>query len=119
MTCGRSIFTFWLTLFSLTLLGLTGCGTGADGLPPAVAACPAGAAMLAVRDGSLQRLCGCTEGEALIAPPAALSCTVSAGTVVFFQYTSTTLTHQIVPSSPLTAFFVPSPLSDPKMFSSL
>lgn len=74
--------------------------------------CPAGSAQILVLDGALQRLCGCAETDtSIIAPPSTLSCTVSAGTVVFFQYLNTEAPHQIVSTG--TPDFVDSPVSDP------
>lgn len=81
----------------------TGIGSGQG--------CSTGVAQILVTDGGLQRLCGCAETDtALAPPPSSLTCSVAAGTVVFFQYLSTQNTHQIVSTG--TPAFEDSPLSE-------
>jgi plastocyanin len=69
-------------------------------------------AQIGVRDGILQRLCGCNEAAGEFqAPEVPLVCTVPAGTTVFFQFITTRLRHQIVSIGQ--PAFPPSPVSDP------
>ncbi len=92
--------------------GQTTTQTGTPGLEQTN--CSARVAQLAVRDGFIQNLCGCVEPivEPTPASPTTLvTCTVTAGTTVFFHYIATTLTHAIVSTG--SPSFVSSPLSDP------
>jgi hypothetical protein len=73
--------------------------------------CATNQVQIAVNDGFIQNLCGCSEPAATIFPPATLTCTVDAGTVVYFWYLGTTLRHQIHSSASPT--FPTSPVSDP------
>lgn len=73
-------------------------------------------AHIRVSDGILQRQCGClgageTQG-AIFEGSQSLNCTVNRGTVVYFQYLGTTLSHQILSSTQ--PHLIVSPLSDPK-----
>jgi hypothetical protein len=94
------------------ILGV-GCGSGTNTveITPELSGCTAGMAQISIQDGFSRRLCGCQEtGSDPILPPAALTCTVSRGTVVFFHFYGTRLAHQI--ASVGTPSFPASPLAD-------
>lgn len=91
-----------------------GCGGASpfeptQGLALDATRCGAGQAQIAVRDGAIQSLCGCAEstGQLVGSNTGSLTCTVPAGTVVFFHYVAPLLPHQIVstgtPSFPSSA----------------
>jgi plastocyanin len=108
-------FSKFLTLISAgtLLFGISACEnvtslTGPNGVS---GACTPGKAQLAVYDGFIQNLCGCQEPEEVVMPPASLTCTVPAGTTVWFWYISTTQFHQI--QSTANPTFPTSPLNDP------
>ena len=95
------------------VLSATGCDTNT---PPTLteqqSRCGAGIAEVEVNDGFLRALCGCAESSTTpVIPPATLTCTVAAGTTVFFMYQGTQLQHQIVSTG--TPTFEPSALNDP------
>lgn len=92
---------------------LAACGNQTSEVTTADTSCPSGAAQINVTDGFLRIICGCAEAAGTIAtPPTTLTCTVPAGTTVFFYYEATTLRHQIIPTG--SPSFVPSPINDPK-----
>ncbi|MBC7692208.1 MAG: hypothetical protein H7222_10595 [Methylotenera sp.] len=103
----RSLTLFPSTLIALSALvisfiSLGGCGEKdpSQALPNTSAtACRPGVAQIAVHDGSLQHICGCTEstGQSVVYPPAALTCTVPVDTFVLFYFLDTHLRHQLVP----------------------
>jgi hypothetical protein len=91
------------------------CGDqGAHDLPQAASnPCRARTAQILVGDGFQKLICGCQESsERVIASSSGpATCTVSTGTVIFFHYLGTQLSHQIVPRDG--ANFPASPVSDP------
>lgn len=97
---------FWLVaigfaLVVAVLLVLTGCGsTDKYGAQEPVLGCGAGQAQILVQDGFLKNLCGCQEAAGTVAVQGqSLTCTVSAGTQVSFNYAGTQIRHQIISSS--------------------
>lgn len=60
--------------------------------------CGPGVAQLLIMDGMAKRLCGCQAepDDTLVVPPAALDCTVAAGTQVFFRFEGAFNSHQVV-----------------------
>jgi hypothetical protein len=93
-----------------------GCGDAGNSLSnisAADTACKPGQAQLAVQDGLLRIACGCTEAAAVYPAGTPLTCTVTAGTVVFFLYAGSRLKHQIGPTG--TPDFPASPLFDPAL----
>lgn len=104
----RSPFTF----LAIAVLTFASCGPGTVDQPAANTSCPAGAAIISLTDGFLETLCGCAEASpSYFGPGSRLTCTVTAGTIVFFNYTATTAVHQIVstgsPSFPSSAISNP------------
>jgi hypothetical protein len=96
---------------------LSGCGEGGvlgQHLSAGATVCPGNTAEIAVSDGYLEVLCGCAETAGLVvgAGKGPLTCTVAAGTEIFFNYTAITVSHQIVASG--TPAIPPSPVSNPK-----
>ncbi|MCM2279960.1 MAG: hypothetical protein NDJ89_17955 [Oligoflexia bacterium] len=91
---------------------VAGCSTSEQAAP--APGCSAGTAQILVTDGFLRNLCGCTEpAGTLVAPPATLTCTVAAGSHVFFIYASAFQPQQIGPAAGSPSFVV-SPISDPQ-----
>jgi len=89
---------------------LSGCGDSmlSSRFTVAQTNCNPGVAQLGVADGSLVSYCGCAEGTNLRdEAPANLTCTVAAGTTVFFSYVESILRHQIISTGSPT--FVSSP----------
>jgi len=88
---------FTLPLALVTMASLSGCS---DENPTIVSAastnCMTGVAQISVRDGYLDRLCGCAEPRTTIYPPHSLTCTVNVGTTVAFSYAGTATPHQIL-----------------------
>jgi hypothetical protein len=102
---------------ALTLLALAGCGnqTVSLAIPTPSASCASGMAIVGVHDSFLQVLCGCSEAAGTAAtPPAALTCTVSSGTVVVFQYLGSSARRQIRSTAAATLTFAGSPVVDPR-----
>ena len=100
----------------LLLLAGAGCGnqTVSLAVPTPSASCASGMAIVGVHDGFLQILCGCTETAGTSAtPPAALTCTVAAGTVVVFEYVGTSARRQIRSTASAALTFAGSPVVDP------
>ena len=59
-------------------------------------ACSTGTAIIQIMDGSMKRVCGCTEASNQIFTSGLnLTCTVSAGTQLYIQFVSIATTHQI------------------------
>ncbi len=56
--------------------------------------CKTGQAVISVLDGFFQNHCGCQESSNQLVT--SLTCTISAGTTVFFNFSSASLLHQIV-----------------------
>lgn len=84
----------------------------------ASASCPTGVVQIAIHDGMLQRLCGCTlagqENGTFVAPGTQLSCTPSANPAkVFFVFMNQATRSQIVPVG--TNAFPPSHVYIPDM----
>ena len=74
-----------------------GCGTNTTSLS-GTAGCGTNHAAIAVYEGMLQNLCGCTgagQNGAVAASGSTLTCTVPVGTTVFFQFIEPTGEHQI------------------------
>jgi hypothetical protein len=87
-------------------------GDNSSAVPQPSSTCPQNTALLAVYDGLLATLCGCSQASPVYSPPGTrLLCTVPTGTLVLFQYLQSQEKHQIMSTSPLS--FPPSPLSDP------
>jgi hypothetical protein len=104
----RSRYTF----LAIALLAFASCDSNTVDQPAANTNCPAGAAMISLTDGYLETLCGCAEASpSYFGPGSRLTCTVTAGTIVFFNYTGTNAVHQIV--SVGTPSFGASAISDP------
>lgn len=68
--------------------------------PPSSGVCAQNSANIIVTDGELIRGCGCaeTEGE-VFSTGEPLTCTVPAGTSVYFTFTATSIEHQFIISS--------------------
>ena len=59
--------------------------------------CQANTALIRIEDTALSRRCGCSEAaQQFNAPSSALTCTVKAGTTVFFDAQATLLDHQVL-----------------------
>jgi plastocyanin len=96
----------------LTIASFCGCGQSKTDLSQEQTACPSGAAEIQVQDGFLRRLCGCAEsGTDPVVSPSKLTCTVPAGTTVFFFFSGDQQSHQIVASN--APSIASSPLYDP------
>jgi len=102
-----------LLLAAALLLGISSCEEQPSVIGPSGASgnCAPGQAQLAVYDTFIQNLCGCQEPREEVFPPNSLTCTVSAGTAVWFWYLNTDLRHQIQSTAQPT--FPTSPLYDP------
>jgi len=96
-----------------TLLFFLLCISACDDTPAATpSSCGANTAVIAVRDGFTEIFCGCQEAAGTIAASGtALTCTITHGSYVLFDFTSTKLTHQIVSTG--TPSFADSALHDP------
>lgn len=99
----------------LLVFGLMpGCGSSVTSSvqSASTAGCSEQAAQIGVGDGYLTPLCGCKEvaGTVFFAS-SLLTCTVSRGTTVFFQYLGTNLPHQIISTGQPS--FMSSPISRP------
>lgn len=79
--------------------------------PKPAAICGTSTAVIGVRDSALLRLCGCDQGTGTAVGGATFVCTVPVGTTVVFEFTSTELFHQIVPTG--TPSIPPSAVSNP------
>lgn len=105
---------------ALGLASLTSsCGPGTPveaSLAATSTSCPAGAAEILVGEGFVKRLCGCTEASnTLFVSGDSLSCTVAAGTTIFFYYAyfaGSSSLHQI--ESVGSPSFSPSRMTDPE-----
>lgn len=73
------------------------CGCDPYSSTPGASGCGQNTALIGVRDGFLQNLCGCNEPSGTTASPGqTLTCTLPAGTWVVFDFSNTVLAHQIV-----------------------
>ncbi len=76
---------------------LAACGTQTPTLGPSDTACSGSMAQLEMGDGYLRNLCGCAEAAGTTASGgSALTCTIPAGTTVFFQFGAARTRHQIL-----------------------
>jgi plastocyanin len=74
--------------------------------------CGTGTALIAVRDGYTENLCGCQEAAGTVAMAGhSLTCTITHGTWVVFDFTSAKLMHQVASTG--TPSFPQTPLHDP------
>lgn len=80
-----------VALFSI--FGSVGCN--AISTQGTASSCESGTAQISVYEGSMQRVCGCTEGAGIFTQPGSLTCTVSINTTVYFYFVNITNTHQI------------------------
>ena len=83
------------------LLALTGCAQQSNqvGNPTSAPSCGAHTAVIRVQDGFLEILCGCTEAAGTVsAAGSPLTCTLSSGDNVIFDYRGSRNAHQIVSS---------------------
>ncbi|MCM2324740.1 MAG: hypothetical protein NDJ90_15885 [Oligoflexia bacterium] len=98
---------------ALLVLAVVACGTDREEAPSSTPGCAPGTASILVSDGYLRNLCGCNEAPGTSAAwPDTLTCTLPAGTHVFFRYASVSRSQQI--GSVGTPAFATSPLSDPQ-----
>lgn len=75
------------------IVGTLGCnGISTQGT---ASSCEAGTAQIIVYEGSMKRVCGCTEGAGVFSQPSSLTCTVSLNTAVYFYFVGITNSHQI------------------------
>ena len=95
------------------LLALSAClNLDTDTAPSST--CSTGSAAIAITDGQLAILCGCDEpGGQWAANGADLTCTVPAGSTVFFHYLNSNLRHQIVSAPGSAETFPASSVYDP------
>ena len=88
-----------LTLLLIVLLQVTfiqGCDSITSNPMAGATACSTGVAHIQVLDGSMIRTCGCSEASGTtFTTGQSLTCTVSAGTNVYFDFTGISVTHQI------------------------
>ena len=81
-------------VIGIMALLIQSCGLTTNPTPNVT--CAAHTAQLAVYDTSIKRICGCTEPSGYsFGVGQSLNCTVSAGTVVYFNYVGIANTHQI------------------------
>jgi hypothetical protein len=101
-------FMFKIAWVGTVAFGLVGCG--ASNLS---SGCGSGVALIAIYEGALQNVCGCSgvgeNGTVTLSGGAVLTCTVSAGTTVQFDHILTTGNHQIEATGSPT--FPPSPIN--------
>jgi plastocyanin len=104
----------------LTLLGLVLAVSACEGdnnpdtetLDPSSTSCGSLVAQILVQDGYFKDLCGCAEGQGTtFVQPSPMTCTVAVNTTIFFLYTGSELSHQIISTG--TPSFPSSPLWDP------
>jgi hypothetical protein len=96
-----------LMIFGIVLS--VGCGNLQPVENEKSSGCESGTALIAVYDGSMQTLCGCSEGSGSKSQNGTLlTCTVTKPNVVVFQFIGTKNRHQIV-----SADFIGSTLHDP------
>jgi hypothetical protein len=101
-----------LGIFSLPLF--TACGNitvPASG--SAGTGCGTGTAQIAVYDNLATILCGCTETAGTPNATASLTCTVAAGTVVYFQMINVRVRHQVRSTTTGGSTFTSSAICDP------
>lgn len=95
------------------LLSLTGCLSGGSqpNVDKSTTGCSGGSALIGIRDGQMQTICGCTEGVTQIPAGTDLVCTVNQGTLVVFDFSGNQSIHQIISDG--IPSFVSSPPSIP------
>jgi plastocyanin len=99
---------------SLALSACDGDGnTDTSSLDPGSTVCGGQSAQILVQDGYFEDLCGCAEGaKTTFVQPTPMTCTISAGTAVFFLFSGDALSHQILstgtPTFPTCAPWEPS-----------
>lgn len=86
-----------LLIVAPLLLGTLSCDnivsqSGQESVTPG---CSPNQAELIVYDNFIQSLCGCQEGAVIQTPPEGITCTVAAGTSVWFWFLDVTQLHQI------------------------
>jgi hypothetical protein len=90
--------------FLFVLAALTGCGKDdttslASKNSKNIESCQTGTAKILVQDGFMKIICGCEEAPGtVVAQPNSLTCSLSRTTVLFFDYSGTSLPHQIYSS---------------------
>lgn len=73
------------------------CGAQTPTVGPSDTACSGAMAQIEMGDGYLRNLCGCAEAAGTTASGgSSLTCTIPAGTTVFFQFSAARTRHQIV-----------------------
>lgn len=95
------------------LVFLSGCLSGGSmpNVDKTATGCSTGAALIGIRDGLSQTICGCNEGVTQISPGTDLVCTVPRGTMVVFDFSSNLNAHQVISDG--VPSFVSSPPSIP------
>lgn len=115
MTLAPATSTARLLLVSATLLTWMGCAQSentAVSLAGADKPCEPMTAQFLIIDGIQETICGCQEpAEVITSGSGTVTCTVAAGTAIFFHYMGVSLMHQIVPTDGVS--FPSSMLSDP------
>jgi hypothetical protein len=105
MTSPRPVSLLFALAFAVSACKGTPGATQATG-------CGTRTAMVGVRDGYLSIICGCDEAAGTVKlAGSALTCTVPVNTWVVFDYSTTTLFHQIIPLG--TPAISTSPLRNP------
>jgi hypothetical protein len=89
-----------MTRFSPALFGalaFTACNSStAPVITEPQTVCSSGEAQIRVSDGYFENLCGCAETQGIVVNSGTFTCTVKAGTAVFFLYLDIHLPHQII-----------------------
>lgn len=87
---------------------------GSVDISAADTACKGAMAQVGVGDNSLTAYCGCAEGSNIHVTPdsPSLTCTVAAGTTIYFSYAEATQEHQIISTG--APNFASSPISRPR-----
>ena len=94
MRQNRSPQPLLLQLSVMASFFLASCGISPTPTPSTT--CDSGTAQIAVYDGGMQRICGCTEGTSgVVVSGQTLTCTVSVGTTVFYLYQGIAQSHQV------------------------
>jgi hypothetical protein len=84
-------------LFLLAGFFLVACDSSSSPIiVPSQTACTAGEAEIRISDGFFENICGCSEAVGVVVESGTFTCTVETGTVVFFLYIDTHLSHQII-----------------------
>ena len=104
-----SFFQTVVTVLLLVFLSIS-CGDSSNLQSSSISTtCQNGVALIQVYDGILQNLCGCTEPSGSLSSPSdPLTCTISVGSTVIFQFSDNQEARQILsigtptfPSSPM------------------